>query len=59
MALINIASVVKLELYSGNANPSAGSQTLISNFIPKAESDLGAANNRVDAGLKFPQINTF
>jgi hypothetical protein len=59
MALINIASVVKLELYSGNANPSAGSQALISNFIPKAESDLGAANNRVDAGLKFPQINTF
>lgn len=59
MALINIASVVKLELYSGNANPNAGSQTLISNFIPKAESDLGAANNRVDAGLKFPQITTF
>lgn len=59
MALINIASVVKLELYSGNANPNAGDQSLIGSFTPKAESDLGAANNRVDAGLKFPQITQF
>lgn len=59
MSLVNIASIVKLELYSGNANPSAGSQTLISNFIPKAETDLGAANNQVDAGLKFPQVSAY
>jgi hypothetical protein len=55
----NIAAVRKLELYSGNANPSAGSQTLIANFIPRDEDQLGAVNNRVDEGLKFPKIVAF
>ena len=59
MAIINIASVRKLELYSGNANPDAGSQALISNFVPVDEDQLGAVNNRVDAGLEFPQITQF
>jgi hypothetical protein len=59
MAVINIASVRKLELYSGNANPNAGSQTLISNFIPVAEDQLGAVNNRVEAGLKFPNVSQY
>jgi hypothetical protein len=56
MSVINIAAVRKLELYSGNANPSAGSQALIANFIPADEDQLGAVNNRVDEGLKFPQV---
>lgn len=56
MMIANIASVRKLELYSGNANTGAGDQSLVANFIPKAEEDLGAANNRVDQGLKFPQV---
>ena len=59
MSIINIASVRKLELYSGNANPGAGSQGLIANFIPKAEEDLGAVNNRVETGYKFPQIVSY
>lgn len=59
MSVLNIASVRKLELYSGNANPNAGSQALIANFIPVDEDQLGAVNNRVDAGLKFPQVSQF
>jgi len=59
MALINIASIVKLELYSADANPTTNTQGLLANFVPKTEDQLGAANNRVDAGLKFPQIVTF
>jgi hypothetical protein len=59
MSVINIAAVRKLELYSGNANPNAGSQSLIANFIPVDEDQLGSVNNRVDAGLKFPQVSQF
>lgn len=59
MLIANIAAVRKLELYSGDANPSTNADGLISNFIPKSEDDLGALNNRVAAGLKFPQISQF
>jgi len=59
MGVINIASVRKLELYSGDANPTTDANTLLSNFIPKAEDELGAVNNRVEQGLKFPQVVSF
>lgn len=59
MAIINIASVRKLELYSGDANPTTNANALIANFIPVAEDALGAPNNRVDAGLKFPNVSQF
>lgn len=59
MSLINIASVRKLELYSGDANPTTNADALISNFIPSDEDQLGAINNRVDAGLKFPNVSQF
>jgi len=59
MLVANIAAVRKLELYSGDANPTTNADTLLSNFIPKSEDDLGALNNRVSAGLKFPQISQF
>jgi len=59
MALINIASITKLELFAADANPTTNTQGQLANFIPKTEDQLGAANNRVDQGLKFPQINTF
>jgi len=55
----NVASVKKLELYSGNANPNTGDQSLISNFIPVEEDALGALNNRVDQGIRFPVISQF
>jgi len=58
MGVLNIAAVRKLELYSADATAN-DTDTLLSNFIPSAEDDLGAVNNRVEAGLKFPQITQF
>jgi hypothetical protein len=59
MCIANVASVKKMELYSGNANPNAGSQTLIANFIPVEEDQLGALNNRVDQGVRFPVVTQY
>ena len=59
MLVANIASVRKLELYSADANPTTNADSLLTNFIPKSEDDLGAVNNRVDSGLKFPQVTQF
>jgi hypothetical protein len=59
MAIINIASVRKMELYSADANPSTNQDTLISQFEPVSEDALGAPNNQVDAGSVFPQITTW
>lgn len=59
MSVINIAAVRKLELYSADANPSTNADSLLANFIPKDEDALGAVNNRVDEGLKFPQVSQF
>jgi hypothetical protein len=56
MACINIASVRKMELYSADANPTTNADSLLANFIPVAEDELGAVNNRVEQGLKFPQV---
>lgn len=57
MAVLNISSICKLELYSGDANPETSGS--YAGFIPVAEDALGAVNNRVDAGLKFPQVSSF
>jgi hypothetical protein len=59
MSIINIAAVRKLELYSADANPTTNAQSLIANFIPKDEDQLGSINNRVDSGLKFPQVSQY
>ncbi len=59
MGLGNIASVRKLELYSADANPLTNADTLLAQFIPRDEDQLGAVNNRVDAGLTFPAIAHF
>ena len=59
MAVINIASVRKLELYSADANPTTNQNTLLGSFVPVSEDALGAPNNQVDAGLKFPNITQF
>jgi hypothetical protein len=59
MGVINIASVRKLELYSADANPTTDADGLLANFIPLAEDQLGAVNNRVDQGLVFPQVVQF
>jgi len=59
MGLINIAAVRKLELYSADANPMTDAQTMLSNFIPVSEDAIGAVNNRVDSGLRFPQVSQY
>lgn len=59
MGLVNIASVRKMELYSADANPATNADALLANFIPVSEDAIGAINNRVDAGLKFPNISQF
>ena len=59
MGLINIAAVRKLELYSADANPTTDAQTMLSNFIPVSEDAIGAVNNRVDSGLRFPQVSQY
>jgi len=56
MSVINIAAVRKMELYSADANPTTNTDMLLTNFIPTAEDELGAVNNRVEQGLKFPQV---
>lgn len=59
MSVINIAAVRKIELYSADANPSTNADSLLANFIPKAEDELGAVNNRVESGLKFPKLSQY
>ena len=57
MILANIAAARKLETYSADANPVTNAQSLLANFIPVAQSALGAKNNMVSEGLRFPQIS--
>ena len=58
LAVINIASVRKLELYSGSVTPTAETSGY-ADKLPVDEDELGAMNNRVDAGLKFPDVSQF
>ncbi len=58
LAVINIASVRKLELYGGSVTPGA-TDTGFAAKLPVAEDELGAVNNRVDEGLKFPNVSQF
>ena len=58
MGIGNIASVVKLELYSGDSY--VGTNATGSHVVrPMEEEDLGALNNKVSEGLTFPAINVF
>lgn len=59
MLLVNVAAVRKLELYSADANPDTNADSLLANFIPKSEESLGALNNRVSAGLKYPNVSQY
>jgi hypothetical protein len=55
MGVVNIASCRKLELYRGSVRPTQ-TDTGYEGALPKAEEDLGAENNRVDAGLHYPDV---
>lgn len=54
----NVASVAKLELYSGSVTPTA-TDTGFAAALPVAEDALGAVNNKVASGFVFPTISTF
>lgn len=54
MGFGNIAAVVKLELYPGDAT-----HALATSVTPVEESALGALNNKAADGLTFPSINVF
>lgn len=58
IGVINIASVRKLELYSGDAT-TVNADGILASVTPKVEEDLGAVNNRVDQGLVFPAVVNF
>jgi hypothetical protein len=58
MSVLNIASVRKLELYSADAT-SLDADALQASFVPVEEEALGAVNNRVDQGLKFPMVTQY
>jgi hypothetical protein len=55
MGFGNIASVVKLELYSGDSADAALNQSV----IPVDEENLGAQNNKASEGLTYPSLNVF
>lgn len=59
MAIGNIASVRKMELYPCDANPTTDGQSLAASFRPLEEEALGAVNNRVGSGLYFPQVVSY
>jgi hypothetical protein len=58
IGIINIASCRKLELYRGSVRPTQA-DTGFEAKLPSAEEDLGAENNRVDAGLHFPDVKQY
>lgn len=59
MGILNVAAVRKMELYSADANPSTNANSLVASFRPVDEENLGALNNRVDEGLKFPNVTAY
>ena len=58
MSVINIASVRKLELYSGDAT-SNDADGILSSVVPVGEEDLGAENNRAASGLVYPAVESY
>lgn len=58
MSIINIASVRKLELYSGDAT-SLDADTVLSAVTPVSEEDMGAENNRAGNREFFPSVVFF
>lgn len=58
MSIVNIASVAKLELYSGDAT-SINVDSIQSSVVPVAESSLGAENNRAGNRQFYPNVVSF
>jgi len=60
MAILNVAAVRKIELYSGDATANDTDGIVAAGTVtPVAEEDLGAMNNRVADEVFFPAIHFF
>jgi len=57
-SIVNIASVRKLELYSGDAT-TVNADSVLANVSPVAEDALGAENNRAGDRKYFPNVVQF
>lgn len=58
----NIASIVKLELYSGSVAPGTGLNAPTAGFeaaLPLDEDQLSPVNNRADDGNTYPMVDQF
>lgn len=56
MAILNVAGVKKLELYSADANPETDADSLIANFIPTDEDELGEFQALAHKGVYYPRV---
>jgi hypothetical protein len=58
MVLANVSSVVKMELYSGDAT-TQNADTILSTVSPEGEEDLNSVNHRVADGLYYPTTKLY
>lgn len=58
MMIVNVSSIGKIELYSGDATTN-DADGIRSDVFPKDQADLGVVNNRVDSGLVFPTVKVY
>lgn len=58
IGIANVTAIRKLELYPGSVTPGA-TDTGFAAKLPVDEDELGAMNNRVDQGLKYPDVAQF
>lgn len=56
MAIINVAGVKKLELYSGDANPETNADSILASVIPAAEDELGEYQALAHKGVYYPKV---
>ena len=62
MGIGNISSIVKMELYSGSVTPgalTAGVGYLAAVPVDENDPQLAPVNNKVDQGLKYPNVSQF
>jgi hypothetical protein len=56
---VNLAGIVCVESFSSDSNPATDIHGLLAESRPLAEEALGAVNNMVEAGIRFPAIQSY
>ena len=60
MGFGNVAACAKMELYAADANPATQlDTTILAGLRPVEEESIGALNNRLASGVKFPSISQY